>query len=377
MSGYGWNNGDKNGGYSLISAGYLAGFAGPVLERDFPYSMVPVDDVPSNYYKVNKPYRVTDIIAIPEGSQQEIKSAILNYGGVSTSIYQDFGDLTKSEPSYYNKDNRAAYYYPGELQPKLNHRVLVIGWDDNYSLQNFNPKNRPKHNVAWLVKNSTGLGYCEDGFMWVSYEDRVMFKDIGWLHYSLAIKNAEPVDSPDDIKIYQHDEYGAMYGFFGYESPLKNKRKLEVATVYDFDDEYSYMDSVMISSINEGARYKMYYVPMCGDELVSDRRYHVLIGSGTLGHKGYITLKPDVRVKLPKGKGGIMVSIEAVCANERACVGCDLDLFNLLDKEVRFAFKSKSCANTSFEYIYDAFYPTKYHQGGLINLSIKVVAKKK
>lgn len=50
-----------------------------------------------------------------------------------------------------------------------NHSVTIIGWDDNYPAENFNIK--PSQNGAWLIKNSWGEDFGNEGTMWISYED--------------------------------------------------------------------------------------------------------------------------------------------------------------------------------------------------------------
>lgn len=50
-----------------------------------------------------------------------------------------------------------------------NHSVTIIGWDDDYPAENFNIK--PSQNGAWLIKNSWGEDFGNEGTMWISYED--------------------------------------------------------------------------------------------------------------------------------------------------------------------------------------------------------------
>ena len=45
----------------------------------------------------------------------------------------------------------------------------MVGWDDNYSKDNFRYK--PANNGAWLVKGSWGADQDNDGFYWVSYDE--------------------------------------------------------------------------------------------------------------------------------------------------------------------------------------------------------------
>lgn len=70
-------------------------------------------------------------------------------------------------------------YGGATLEFSENHCGLIVGWDDDYPKENFvhepaspsQPEKQPENNGAWLVKNSYGTGFGEDGYCWVSYED--------------------------------------------------------------------------------------------------------------------------------------------------------------------------------------------------------------
>ena len=117
-------------------------------------------------------------------NRTDIKRAILRYGAVGTSYYSydSYGS------DYYKKHMNSAYrgaavyYCPEGKSP--NHEVAIVGWDDDFDRNSFkytysNAVNSsrgtalslPAKNGAWLVKNSLGTGYGDEGFVWVSYED--------------------------------------------------------------------------------------------------------------------------------------------------------------------------------------------------------------
>lgn len=95
-----------------------------------------------------------------------------------------------------------SYYDNGEsLDPdhiNQTHVVVIVGWDDNYSKDNFNPLMRPENNGAWLCKNSYGEdnasqaeGY--EGYFWMSYETDIF----GFSQF--VVQSADEFDH-----IYQH-----------------------------------------------------------------------------------------------------------------------------------------------------------------------------
>lgn len=101
-------------------------------------------------------------------SVNNVKKAIMQYGAVSSGIgmYMDF--LSADQEAYYCPQNAA------------NHAVAIVGWDDNYSKNNFNSSYRPKTNGAWIVKNSYGTSIHDDGYMYVSYEDASLCEIIAY-----------------------------------------------------------------------------------------------------------------------------------------------------------------------------------------------------
>lgn len=70
---------------------------------------------------------------------------------------------------YINTDTYAQY--TDDVHASVNHGVTIIGWDDNYSVDNFPADHRPPANGAWIVRNSWGEKYGNDGYFYLSYYD--------------------------------------------------------------------------------------------------------------------------------------------------------------------------------------------------------------
>ena len=83
----------------------------------------------------------------------QLKNAIMEYGAVYSLMTYD--DL------YFNPIT-CGYLYNGSLY--VNHAVDIVGWDDNYSKDNF--INGAPGNGAFIVRNSWGTnGEIMDIFM--------------------------------------------------------------------------------------------------------------------------------------------------------------------------------------------------------------------
>lgn len=99
----------------------------------------------------------------------EIKQWIMKNGAVVTSYCSD--------SSLYNK---TTYAYNDTTKESTNHMVAIVGWDDNYSVDNFLSEYAPQNNGAWLCKNSWDNDWGLDGYFWMSYEDKNMTNTVGF-----------------------------------------------------------------------------------------------------------------------------------------------------------------------------------------------------
>lgn len=103
---------------------------------------------------------MTDARIISMSSKDDIKKAIQEYGGVVSAVY-----MYNPGTTYFNATNLALYQ---NVNTSGNHSIMIVGWDDEYSLTNFNSGHQPSGNGAWLVRNSWGDSV---DYFWVSYED--------------------------------------------------------------------------------------------------------------------------------------------------------------------------------------------------------------
>ena len=156
-----------NDGASLIAIQeYFSNGMGVVNEEDYPFdnSTVNID-----ISKLNQPIAATvlDTFAFPQLSIKstsefstdkisdlikEMKTYIKKYGGITATLAT--GGANKNK--YINWSNNSLNNPENIALSSLDHAVCIIGWDDNYSKDNFNTNYKPKNNGAWIVKNSWG-----------------------------------------------------------------------------------------------------------------------------------------------------------------------------------------------------------------------------
>ena len=93
--------------------------------------------------------------------RDNMKTCIQKNGALFTAFHNEDGNHT-----YYSADN-SCYYYPSSSSALATHAVTIVGWDDNYSASNF--PTAPPGDGAWIVKNSYGTGWGNEGYFYLSY----------------------------------------------------------------------------------------------------------------------------------------------------------------------------------------------------------------
>ena len=89
-----------------------------------------------------------------------IKEHIKKYGSIAASVAMSGTTKFGENVVLNNKESKI-----------FDHGVSIVGWDDNFAATNFAPDSRPTNNGAYLVLNSWGEDWGQEGYFWVSYED--------------------------------------------------------------------------------------------------------------------------------------------------------------------------------------------------------------
>ena len=261
----------EGGDYNMALA-YLAGWNGPVMEEEDPYG--DGQSVPGLEAAVH----LQEAVIINERDYDQIKSLICRYGAVQSAIYSKPDIRALSE--YYSEEN-AAYYYPESME--CNHDIVIIGWDDNYSRENFTIQ--PEGDGAFICKNSWGSDFGQDGYFYISYYD----KNIGI--YGVAYTGVEPADNYDQL--FQSDLLG-WTGSIGYNEP-----DAWFSSVYESDRDSS-MRAVGFYATDSDTYYDIYIVNDFDSIEDMDRRQ--IAQSGYIQDKGYYTINLEQPKELKAGE---------------------------------------------------------------------------
>ena len=167
------------GGYALHSILYLTGGYGPIaLNSNSPFNGEYSSNTlvsRNNVLNQKKIYDVTEIQVIG-GVDPDSDSAVSNKINAIKSLINDgIGVTTNSRSlrsgcSCFNTDTRASYCpnLNGSYGSNCNyHASLIVGWNDNYSKDNFAEGYKPDKNGAWIIRNTHG----SSGEYYISYYD--------------------------------------------------------------------------------------------------------------------------------------------------------------------------------------------------------------
>lgn len=230
-----------NGGFDYTATGSLANWFGPADEESYPYSSSAI----SEDARFDCVAHLQNVISFPEyeyedEAQQKLAAkALVNQ--VKNEMYKtrqavDISFLSANMKQCFNSETNAWYNPTGN---RTDHAVTVIGWDDNFPKENFNNSDSIEDDGAWLVVNSWGSGWGDDGLFWLSYEDVTIDYDGIYLYESNT--NYE--------NIYSYDE-SIQYSPIGFDDSTEiymsnvfcaeKDEVLEAVSFYTTDVETQY-----------------------------------------------------------------------------------------------------------------------------------------
>ena len=211
---------------------------------------------------------------IPNGTH--LKEAILKYGSIDVCYY---GQSRYDEVSlYYNTETYAQYV---DVFVTPNHDVSIVGWDDNFPKEKF--LTPPPGDGAWIVKNSWGSGWGDNGYLYVSYYDQSLLPYTGAINTAataIIFENTVPYN-----KNYQYD---IIWG--GAFVPASNEN-ISYMNVYEaLDDDLIAAVGTYFNRSDVNYKVQIYV----NDELR-------LTQEGVSPFIGYHTIKLDEYIPIKKG----------------------------------------------------------------------------
>jgi C1A family cysteine protease len=218
------------------------------------------------------PVKIVNGYRYVTGNQSQtglIKQALYNQGPVTVVFYYDAG--------HQHPDATYGTVYDCAACPAANHMASIIGWDDSV------PHSETPGTGAWLVKNSWGTDWGNNGYFWLAYNSSCM-EEIAYLEY----KDYDPNE-----KLYYWDEAG-MVNYGGYDDPSAWMANIFTSTQ---DGSLTHVDFWATSN---NAQYDI-YVYLDGD-ILDGLDNLATSQSGTCQEVGYYSIPLTSPVSLTSGQ---------------------------------------------------------------------------
>ncbi|MDO4623561.1 MAG: lectin like domain-containing protein, partial [Eubacteriales bacterium] len=297
---------DIGGTYSF-AWNTLMGWWGVLEEQDLPFQSETISMLKQNGWSSeaaqNDTVRLHTVRNMNRHTNRDaIKRAIMSGGAVSGSVYSG----TYSGNSLYNASTKAYY---SDHSCGTNHAVLIVGWDDSFSADNFAVK--PPADGAWLVRNSWGEQAIDySGYYWLSYEDQSA---------ASAFYSCEFVENDSFYdRNYQYD--GCRYS--KNIVPSSEGTPLVAANVFDVKSAAEELKAVMVSigSADSVCTVRIY----TGLTDSADPESGELKAETTtnVDFAGYYTMELPEAVALAGGEKYSVV-VEVSCASGKPSIGVE------------------------------------------------------
>ena len=374
------------GGSNSLALAYLTNGTGAIAEKDMPFKnsteKIEVKEI-QNKEVISEIYDTTEFPSTISEEKNKLKEFIKNNGGISTGIHEPVDSTDKS----LNRITGAVYCNNANTYIS-NHAVLIVGWDDDYSIENFSEGMKPTNKGAWIVKDSHGTnaewsitideyrnilfesnksyyesvgiteasqipdnqisqsiqknGYIlenekvriphnDDGYLYVSYEDAKIYSSL------LGIYKSE--NSTDYENIYQYNK-------FGTNVPITFiKNKIYLANIFEKNtNSKEYLTQVSIST-PETVTCKVYVNPN-GESKSKNNLQLVQLkaGESETFDAGYHTMEFSKPIEITENKFVVVVEIQGK-RNDALNISTECNYVEYYKKTTGKEIDSKSLIN--------------------------------
>ncbi|MBQ3138464.1 MAG: hypothetical protein IJB68_03010 [Ruminococcus sp.] len=299
------------GGICHVAANLWSQWIGPVNENRLPYDNLDFfdDEQAVDELKYQSDYHLKNAYMFDYNKErsdfdnvnQLIKEFV--YGGQAVAI-----SFQSADEKYYSELYNSTR---SVRKPKYaNHSVAIAGWDDNFPKEHF--KVPAENDGAWLIKNSWGADAFEDGYMWISYEDR-----------SLCEFAVFEIDSNEDYTYnYHHDTFVPIQSLSASENMNAPSYMANIFTA----DKDMQIEAVSVHIPCSATEYEITVYNNVADETNPVSGQASAVTKGVVDVSGTVTLELDKAVIVGAGERYSVV-MKLYCQNSSFVIPIESALY--------------------------------------------------
>lgn len=299
------------GGTCHVAANLWSQWIGPVNENRLPYDNLDFfdDEQAVDELKYQSDYHLKNAYMFDynkEGSDFDNVNQLIKefvYGGQAVAI-----SFQSEDEKYYSELYNSTR---SVRKPKYaNHSVAIAGWDDNFPKEHF--KVPAENDGAWLIKNSWGADAFEDGYMWISYEDR-----------SLCEFAVFEIDSNEDYTYnYHHDTFVPIQSLSASENMNAPSYMANIFTA----DKDMQIEAVSVHIPCSATEYEITVYNNVADETNPVSGQASAVTKGVVDVSGTVTLELDKAVIVGAGERYSVV-MKLYCKNSSFVIPIESALY--------------------------------------------------
>lgn len=307
------------GGYDMWGLAHALSWYGTILEEEDDYDEL---GKISHYIESENRIHIQDAYFVMPNSTdyiRDVKKGILSFGAVAILM-----DSAFNKP-YFNENTSALYNNESKT---VNHGVAIIGWDDNYSKDNFIIT--PPGDGAWIVKNSWDSSWGDKGYFYISYYESSIFGVDSDTNISYPLIACIFTNTIDYHINYQSDlnglfNFNSNYTYYSNEYQAISDDLIGAVGTYFNDSGISYSFDIYVngkavytqSGVSEFAGYKSIilnnYIPIkAGD------KFKVVFKSNNLPYQKFARQHYISGMSMVSNDGETWNDLEKL--NETACL---------------------------------------------------------
>lgn len=299
------------GGTCHVAANLWSQWIGPVNENRLPYDNLDFfdDEQAVDELKYQSDYHLKNAYMFDYNKEssdfdnvnQLIKEFV--YGGQAVAI-----SFQSEDEKYYSELYNSTR---SVRKPKYaSHSVAIAGWDDNFPKEHF--KVPAENDGAWLIKNSWGADAFDDGYMWISYEDR-----------SLCEFAVFEIDSNEDYTYnYHHDTFVPIQSLSASENMNAPSYMANIFTA----DKDMQIEAVSVHIPCSATEYEITVYNNVADETNPVSGQASAVTKGVVDVSGTVTLELDKAVIVGAGERYSVV-MKLYCKNSSFVIPIESALY--------------------------------------------------